>query len=159
MLNVIEREVTRKLYFLMRPLNNWQRGRAFSKMEAAGIDIDGWNETMLRRNDTGAYQEASKVHTFIENEQSKGSHVVDVNGNVLLDLCSTETLPLGHNNDVFIKDITRNSQFDTNVINGGLDAANRVDGDFAERAGDALDSVAPRGLANVTFTGPNSAVE
>ena len=114
---------------------------------------------MLRRNDVGAIQEASKVHTFIENEQSKGSHVVDVNGNVLLDLCSTETLPLGHNNDVFINGLTSNKQYDSMILNGNLDASSRVDGDFADRASDALDSIAPRGLPSVTFTGPNGAVE
>ena len=45
------------------------------------------------------------------------------------------------------------------MINGNLDAADRVDGDFADRASDALDSLAPRGLQAVTFTGPSSAVE
>ena len=99
------------------------------------------------------------MHTFIDNEQSKGSYVVDVDGNVLLDLCSTETLPLGHNNDAFLKDLTSNKQFDTNVINGNLDAASRVDGDFADRVSDALDSVAPRDLPAVTLTGKGNAVE
>ena len=33
--------------------------------------------------------------------QSKGSHVVDINGNILLDLCSTENIPLGHNAEIF----------------------------------------------------------
>ena len=55
--------------------------------------------------------------------------------------------------------MNRNSAFDANVINAGLDASDRVDGDFADRASDALDSVAPRGLPNVTFTGANNAVE
>ncbi len=110
MLGVLEREVVRKFYFLTRPVYNFGRSRAFTSTEAAGTDMSGsWDETMLRRNDVGAYQEASKVHTLIDNHQSKGSHVIDVNGNVLLDLCSTETLPLGHNNDAFMKDITRNS--------------------------------------------------
>ena len=88
-----------------------------------------------------------------------GSHVVDVDGNVLLDLCSTETLPLGHNNDAFLIDLVKNKKFDANVINGNLNASDRVDGDFADRASDALDSIAPKGLPHVTFTGPNNAVE
>ena len=160
MLNVIEREVTRKLYFLRRPFMNWGRGRAFLKTEAAGTDLTGsWDETMLRKSDTDARQEASMVHTFLDLEQSKGSHVMDVNGNVLLDLCGTESLPLGHNHDAFITNILKNSQFDVNVINGNLDAADRVDNDFADRAGDALDSIAPTGLPCVTFTGANNAVE
>lgn len=107
----------------------------------------------------GGYQDTSKVHTFAENEQSKGSHIIDVNGNVLLDMCTTETLPLGHNDDAFIGNLTSNKQFDAFVINGGLDASSRVDDDFAMRAGDALDSVAPQGLPSVTFSGPNNAVE
>ena len=57
---------------------------------------------MLKKNDLDAYQDSSKVHTFINSFQSKGSHVTDADGNILLDLCSTETLPLGHNADVFI---------------------------------------------------------
>lgn len=74
-------------------------------------------------------------------------------------MCSTETLPLGHNNDAFIKDLVRSKQFDAFIINGNLDASSRVEDDFAIRAGDALDAVAPQGLPSVTFTGPNSAVE
>lgn len=99
------------------------------------------------------------MHTLIDNYQSKGSFVVDCNGNMLLDLCSTETLPLGHNSDAFVKDVNRNSSFDANIINSALDASSHVDGDFADRASDALDSVAPRGLPNVTFTGANNGVE
>jgi hypothetical protein len=56
MLGVIEREVVRKYYFLMRPLKNFARGRAFAKTEAAGTDMAGsWDETMLRRNDVAAH--------------------------------------------------------------------------------------------------------
>ena len=78
------------------------RNSAFAKNEAAGVDLSGsWDERNLRQNDLDAFQDASKVHTFIDSYQSKGSHVVDVDGNVLLDLCSTETLPLGHNAEVF----------------------------------------------------------
>lgn len=145
---------------LTRPINNFTRTRAFTRTEAAGTDLSGsWDETILRINDTAAFQEASKIHTFIDNEQSMGSHVVDVDGNVLLDLCSTETLPLGHNNAAFLKDLVRSKQFDANIINGNLSASDRVDSDFADRASDALDSIAPKGLPHVTFTGPNSAVE
>ena len=160
MLSVIEREAIRKYYFLVRPFQNWSRARAFVTTEAASTDLSGsWDEAMLRRNDVGAYQEASKVHTFIDNEQSKGSYVVDMDGNVLLDVCSTETLPLGHNSDAFLKDLVRNTQFDAAVINSNLDAGERADADYADRAKDALSSVAPRGLSNVTFAAPGNAVE
>lgn len=56
MLGVIEREMVRKFYFVMRPFNNFKRGRAFVKTESAGTDISGsWDESMLRRNDVSAY--------------------------------------------------------------------------------------------------------
>ena len=160
MLGVIEREMVRKFYFMKRPIENFQRSRAFAKTEAAGTDMSGsWDETMLRRNDTNAFQEASLVHTFIDNNQSKGSHVVDVNGNVLLDLCGTETLPLGHNHDAFLSSLTSNKEMDANIINGNLDAMDRVDNDYADRVGDALDSVAPRDLPCVTLTAASEGVE
>ena len=69
MLGVIERELTRKFYFMTRPIYNFTRGRAFTRSEAASTDLTGsWDESILRRNDTSAFQDASKVHTFIENE-------------------------------------------------------------------------------------------
>mgnify|MGYP000999920436 CR=1 FL=1 len=160
MLSVMEREMVRQFYLLTRPLNNFTRSRAFAKTEPSGTDMTGsWDQTILQRNDVGAYQQASKVHTFIDNHQSKGSFVVDVNGNVLLDLCSTETLPLGHNPDAFVKAVTSGARFDANIINASLDAMTHVDGDFADRASDVLDSLAPKGLPNVTFAGMNNAVE
>lgn len=58
-----------------------------------------------------------------------------------------------------MQNVTSNSSFDGNIINAALDANSHVDGDFADRASDALDSVAPNGLSQVTFTGPNNAVE
>jgi len=77
----------------------------------------------------------------------------------MLDLCSTETLPLGHNNDAFIKDILSNKHLDTFIINGNLDASQRADDAFVMKAGDALEAVAPQGLPAVNLTGPNNAVE
>ena len=61
-----------------------------------------WDEVNIRRNDVNAYQDASKILTMINMHQSKGSHVIDADGNVMLDLCSTENLPLGHNHEAFI---------------------------------------------------------
>ena len=69
MLSVIEREIVRNYYVMMRPLNNFTRGRVFAKTESAGTDLTGsWDESMLRRNDLGAYQDVSNVHTFTDNE-------------------------------------------------------------------------------------------
>lgn len=100
--NVIERETKRTMQVAAAPVVNYLRNAAFVKNESAGTDLAGsWNEAILRRNDVDAYQTAAKIHTFADLHQSKGSHIVDCDGNVLLDLCSTETLPLGHNADAF----------------------------------------------------------
>ena len=40
---------------------------------------------------------------FIDYFKSKGSYVTDVDGHILLDLSSTESLPLGHNHPRFVK--------------------------------------------------------
>ena len=103
MLGIIERELVRKYYFMIRPFTLNGRRSAFSKAEAAGTDLSGsWTESDIIKRDVNAYTNASNIHTFIDLHQSRGSHVVDVDGNVLLDLCSTENLPLGHNHDAFV---------------------------------------------------------
>ena len=67
MLGVIERELMRCYYFSARPIKNLMRSRAFAKTEAAGTDLTGsWDETILGRNDIGAYQDASKVLTMVD---------------------------------------------------------------------------------------------
>ena len=58
-----------------------------------------------------------------------------------------------------MKDLLKNKQFDAGVINGNLDASDRVDGNWADSASDALDSVAPSGLPCMTFTGAGEGVE
>ena len=102
MLGIIERELTRKYYFMIRPFQLSGRKSAFAKSEAAGTDLSGsWAESDTQKRDVNAYTDATNIHSFIDFHQSKGSHVYDVNGNVLLDLCSTESRPLGHNHEAF----------------------------------------------------------
>ena len=50
-----------------------------------------------------AYQDANNILAFSDSRGTKGNYVQDVDGNVLLDLCGTESLPLGHNHSVLIK--------------------------------------------------------
>jgi len=100
------------------------------------------------------------VHTFIDNHQSKGSHVVDCDGNVLLDLCSTESLPLGHNSDAFTVSVsTALKHLDGAVINGGADAAERAAADTGDLAQAVFEPLAPGDLQAVTLTGNSSDVE
>ena len=103
MLSILERELVRKYYFMIRPFQLGGRKSAFASTESASVDMSGSSiEVNTRKNDVNTYQDASKILTFIDMHQSKGSHVVDVDGNVMLDLCSTENLPLGHNHEAFI---------------------------------------------------------
>ena len=112
---MIGREIVRATHTLRAPLVNMMRNSAFVAEEQAGVDLSGsWDQQILKKNDLDAYQDASKVHTFANSHQSKGNFVVDADGNILLDLCSTETLPLGHNADVFIQ---VSNSFIKNVIN------------------------------------------
>ena len=102
--NVLERELWRKVNFLKRPFMYYIRNnRTFAKNEQAGTDISSWEEAAFARSDVAGYQESSKLHTLIDYTQSKGNYVSDVDGNVLLDLCSNENRPLGHNHDDFLK--------------------------------------------------------
>lgn len=106
-----------------------------------------------------AYQDASKVHTFADSHQTKGNFVVDADGNILLDLCSTETLPLGHNADVFIQKVSTQKQYDAALINSGLDHSERSGADVGDLVQEVLMPLAPTGLSHVTLTGGSSAVE
>lgn len=84
---------------------------------------------------------------------------MDTDGNVLLDLCSGETLPVGHNHDVFISSITSNSHLDFSIINANLDAAERASSDMINMIGDVLEPHAPSGLPAVTLTSQANAAE
>ena len=89
---------------LNRPAVFFRRMSAFTKVESAGTDLSGsWTETAIMRRDMAAYQEASNTLAFFEIGGSKGSFVTDVDGNTLLDLCSMENQPLGHNHSELLK--------------------------------------------------------
>lgn len=118
-----------------------------------------WDQAMLGRNDIEAYQNASKVHTLVDSYMSKGNFIQDADGNVLLDLCSTENLPLGHNSEAFIKNLKSNKHMDLPIINSSLDAGARPSHDFAPSLAQTLKSVAPENLSKVTLTQGGNAVE
>ena len=104
MSNTIKREIGRKLCMLNRPAVFFRRRGAFTGSEAAGTDLSGsWMETDIQRRDMAAYQEASNTLAFYDVGNSKGNFVTDVDGNTLLDLCSMENLPLGHNHADLLK--------------------------------------------------------
>ena len=104
MLNIIEREIVWKYYTAKRILSMVTKSRTFAKTEHAGTDLTGkWDETILNASDVNAYQDASKILSFSTANGTKGSHVQDLDGNVLLDLCGTENQPLGHNHDALLR--------------------------------------------------------
>ena len=45
------------------------------------------------------------------------------------------------------------------MLNANLDASLRVDNDYADRASDILDDIAPQGLPAITFAEKSNAVE
>ena len=104
MLNIIIRELNREFQFATRPLRNMRRSKSFMKSEPSAIDATaGWKQSNLVKADVDALQETSRNVVFVNYHKSKGSFVTDVDGHVLLDLSSTETLPLGHNHDELLK--------------------------------------------------------
>jgi len=104
MLNIILRELNREFMFATRPLRMYQRSKSFMKSEPNGTSVGaGWSQSHLVQADVDALQDTHDNVVFVRYHQSKGSFVTDVDGHVLLDLSSTETLPLGHNNDALLK--------------------------------------------------------
>lgn len=53
--------------------------------------------------DVDAMQETSANVVFVDYLRSKGCFVQDVDGHVMLDMVGTESLPLGHNHQEFLK--------------------------------------------------------
>lgn len=93
----------RKVHMLRRPFVDWSRAAIFGKTEASGINCDGSRATTdLLINDVAAYQNSSNLHAFYDSRNSKGNYIGDVDGNTMLDLCSMENLPLGHNHSAFV---------------------------------------------------------
>jgi 4-aminobutyrate aminotransferase-like enzyme len=122
MLNILEREIVWKYYAFQRVARLMTRGSAFAKTESSGTDLSGkWDQTILNASDVNAYQDATNILAF-STTQSKGNFVQDVDGNTLLDLCSTESMPLGHNSDALLKSVSQ-KKWDQYVINSAVDAS------------------------------------
>lgn len=102
-MKVFEREFTWK-YYLFSGFGRRMTQNVLAKTESVGTDLTGsWNNTIFTASDVNAYQDANNILAFSDSKGTKGNFVHDVDGNVLLDLCGTESLPLGHNHDALIK--------------------------------------------------------
>lgn len=98
MLKILEREIVWKYYYLNRILTRFTKPSVFPKTENQGTDLTGkWDQNLFAQSDVNAYQEASKILAFQDSRGTKGSFITDIDGNIMLDLCGTENLPLGHN--------------------------------------------------------------
>jgi 4-aminobutyrate aminotransferase-like enzyme len=104
MLKLFAHELQGKYNFIVRPFMQMKRAKNFNQSEFAGVEVNGnWAQSQLRRADVDALQETMENVAFLDYFKSKGSYVTDVDGHVLLDLSSTESLPLGHNHPKFVK--------------------------------------------------------
>lgn len=136
---------------------NWGRAGIFGSSEAAGIDLEGSRAVHdLLINDVGAYSNSSNIMGFYDSKNTKGNFIGDVDGNTMLDLCSMENLPLGHNHEVFASNFN-NKDWDKFTINSGLDASQRATRVVSEHVEAAM---APsKSCAKVTITQGSNAVE
>jgi 4-aminobutyrate aminotransferase-like enzyme len=143
---------------LNRPAVFFRRRGAFTSTESAGTDLSGsWTETSIMRRDMAAYQDASNTLAFFEVGGSKGSFVTDVDGNTLLDMCSMENLPLGHNHPELLKAIG-DASWDASIMNSSVDTSQRVAGDLLDKAITSL-TATHASMSTTTLTSESSAVE
>ncbi|KAK0051107.1 4-aminobutyrate aminotransferase mitochondrial [Biomphalaria pfeifferi] len=100
----------------------------------------------------GQYQNVDAVHFFVDYEKSEGNFVVDVDGNVLLDMfMQIASLPLGYNPPKLIdamKDRKNLASFINRPALGSYPAV-----DFVERLERSLLAVAPPGLKHAQTAG------
>lgn len=110
-------------------------------------DIPGPKGLALK-SDLGSLQLSSGIQLFIDYEKSIGNYIVDVDGNVYLDVYSQiSSIPLGYNHPKLVKvaqDPSNVSTFINRPALGILPPA-----DLAQRLRSALMSVAPKGLTQV----------
>lgn len=136
-----------------------RRFSVFPQSAHSGVRLTGkWDETLYSASDVNAYQEASSILAFTDVKGTKGSFVQDIDGNVLLDMCGTEGLPLGHNHDS-LTSLSDNKSWDQYIINSNLDAASVATSDFHSRVNNVLGSIAPAHLQAITLTGGRNASE
>jgi 4-aminobutyrate aminotransferase / (S)-3-amino-2-methylpropionate transaminase len=92
--------------------------------------------------------EIGAVHFFVDYQKSKGNFIVDVDGNVLLDVfCQIASLPLGYNHPRIIEALTNPANLHLFAQRPAL--GNLPPSDWPERIERSLMSVSPRGMDSV----------
>ncbi|KAH9519756.1 hypothetical protein Btru_070833 [Bulinus truncatus] len=103
-------------------------------------------------NRLGKYQNVDAIHFFVDYEKSQGNYVVDVDGNVLLDMfMQIASLPLGYNPPKLI-DAMMNPKNLTSFINRPALGSYPAE-DFVSKLETTLLSVAPPGLKHTQTSG------
>jgi len=98
------------------------------------------------------YQNTDAVHFFVDYEKSCKNYVVDVDGNVMLDLFTQiASLPLGYNHPRIVESLSDPRNLSTFINRPAL--ASYPPADFVERLVKTLLSVAPPGLRQVQTMG------
>ncbi|XP_078690933.1 4-aminobutyrate aminotransferase, mitochondrial-like [Branchiostoma floridae x Branchiostoma belcheri] len=110
-------------------------------------DIPGPKSQELLRELT-ALTTAHEVQFFCNYEESKGNYLVDVDGNIFLDIyMQISSLPLGYNHPALLKVLNDPANLSTLVNRPAL--GNLPPADFPQRVQNSLMAVAPKGLTNV----------
>ena len=153
---VIARECKAYAYTWMRPVVWWQR-RAFPT-EDLGLNMVNKNCNVggYLKNDLDVSQTADNVANFIQMDKSKGSYVVDADGNHMLDVCGTELNPLGYNHHSFRAAIN-NRAFDASIINNGVAGDAVASEGFRHLVTKSL-SISPPGMRGVALSNHSNAV-
>lgn len=135
------------------------RAGQFKDPSITGVNIKhgDMKQFFLNRADVHQFQDPSNVMNFIDVDQSKGNYITDSDGNNMLDLVTTEYLPLGHNHHAFVSQID-NAEVDHHMINLGLDASILSSPESVKLVDEVMSRIAPYGMKHATLTS-GSAVE
>jgi 4-aminobutyrate aminotransferase-like enzyme len=83
--------------------NYFVRRNYFAKAEPSDISVGGRSAFQLLHNEHDAHQVCEQAYTYQNMEKSKGSFLVDCDGNAFLDLNGTEANPIGYNHGSMLK--------------------------------------------------------
>ena len=131
-------------------LRQGQLSSAIANHEPAGPSVKthlpGPNEQALRKRMDNHFQTIS-MNMFVDFEKSFGNYMVDIDGNVFLDVYQQiSTLPLGYNHPELVEFARSDPMITSTVSRAALGAFPRSD--FPDAIEKALVSIAPKGLKN-----------
>jgi len=105
-------------------------------------------ETLKLRHSLDSFQDPRSNHFFVDYNKCNGNYIVDVDGNVMLDvMCQIASMPAGYNNPLLIEAV-KTPQAITELVNRpclGL----LPDRSWPQRLRDSFLQCAPKGLSHV----------